>query len=312
MLDVKRLKVLREVAACGSFSAAAEALAYTQSAVSQQIATLEREAGTVLVDRSARGVSLTDAGEALVRHADAVLARLADAEAELEAITGLRGGRVRMVAFPTAGATLAPRAIAAFRERHPAVEITLVPGEPDEGVAALKAGRADIALLLESGFESTRDPAIDVMPLMLDPMYVLLPSGHPLSACRRMRLEDLRDESWIMGPASSTCPDTTILLRACQSAGFQPRIAFTSDDYLAIQGFVAAGMGVALIPDLAMLALRDDVVVRSLRTRPPVRHVVAGTLAGGYCSPAKQAMLEILLEVGREFEDKRESLALAV
>src|SRR3954466_15833368 len=128
MLDVKRLKVLREVAACGSFSAAAEALAYTQSAVSQQIATLEREAGTVLVDRSARGVSLTDAGEALVRHADAVLARLADAEAELEAITGLRGGRVRMVAFPTAGATLAPRAIAAFRERHPAVEITLVPG----------------------------------------------------------------------------------------------------------------------------------------------------------------------------------------
>jgi DNA-binding transcriptional LysR family regulator len=312
MLDVKRLKVLREVAAHGSFSAAAEALAYTQSAVSQQIATLEREAGTVLVDRSARGVSLTDAGEALVRHADAVLARLADAEAELEAITGLRGGRVRMVAFPTAGATLAPRAIAEFRERHPAVEITLVPGEPDEGIAALKAGEADIALLLESGFESKRDPAIDVMPLMLDPMYVLLPSGHPLSARRRMRLEDLRDESWIMGPASSTCPDTIILLRACQSAGFEPRIAFTSDDYLAIQGFVAAGMGVALIPDLALLALRDDVAVRSLRTRPPVRHVVAGTLAGGYCSPAKQAMLEILQDVGREFEDKRETLAVAV
>src|SRR3954451_1947068 len=117
MLDVKRLRVLREVAAHGSFSAAAEALAYTQSAVSQQIAALEREAGTVLVDRSARGVTLTDAGEALVRHADAILARLADAEAELEAIAGLRGGRLRLVAFPSAGATIAPRAISTLPAR---------------------------------------------------------------------------------------------------------------------------------------------------------------------------------------------------
>src|SRR5215216_4261039 len=140
MLDVKRLKVLREVAAYGSFSAAAEALAYTQSAVSQQIATLEREAGTVLVDRSARGVSLTDAGEALVRHADAVLARLAQAEAELEAIAGLRGGRLRLVAFPTAGATIMPEAIARFRDRHPGVDLTLEPAEPEPSIAKLRAG----------------------------------------------------------------------------------------------------------------------------------------------------------------------------
>jgi len=312
MLDVRRLKVLREVAAHGSFSAAAEALAYTQSAVSQQIATLEREAGTVLVDRSARGVKLTDAGEALVRHADAILARLADAEAELEAINGLRGGRLRLVAFPSAGATLAPRAVAAFRARHPAVDITLIPGEPDEGLAALKAGETDIALLIESGFETSYDPAIERTPVMDDPMYVVLPAGHRLAAGKRLRMEDLGDESLIMGAPTATCPDSEILLRACQSAGFEPRIAFNSDDYLAIQGFVAAGMGVALIPDLALLAVRDDVVVRALRTRPPVRHIVAGTLAGGYCSPAKQAMLEILCEVGREFEGKRQTLALAV
>jgi DNA-binding transcriptional LysR family regulator len=304
--------VLREVAAHGSFSAAAESLAYTQSAVSQQIAALEREAGTVLVDRSARGVKLTDAGEALVRHADAILARLADAEAELEAIAGLRGGRLRLVAFPSAGATLAPRAVAAFRERHPAVDITLIPGEPDEGLAALKAGETDIALLVETGFETCYDQALERTPIMEDPMYVVLPSGHPLAERRRLRLEDLRDESWIMGAPTTTCPDSEVLLRACQGARFEPRIAFNSDDYLAIQGFVAAGMGVALIPDLALLAVRDDVVVRSLRTRPPVRHIVAGTLAGGYCSPAKQAMLEILCEVGREFEGKRQTLALAV
>ena len=312
MLDVKRLRVLREVAAHGSFSAAADALAYTQSAVSQQIAALEREAGTVLVDRSARGVKLTDAGEALVRHADAILARLADAEAELEAIAGLRGGRLRMVAFPSAGATLAPRAVAAFRERPPAVELSLVPGEPADGIAALKAGEADIALLIESGFETCHDPALERTPIMEDPMYALLPAGHPLAERRRLRLDDLREENWISGPPAATCPDSEILLRACQSAGFEPRIAFPSDDYLAIQGFVAAGMGVSLVPDLALLAVRDDVVVRALRTRPPVRHIVAGTLAGGYCSPAKQAMLETLCEVGREFEGKRQTLALAV
>src|SRR6478609_9571319 len=311
MLDVKRLRVLREVAAHGSFSAAAEALAYTQSAVSQQIAALEREAGTVLVDRNARGVKLTDAGEALVRHADAILARLADAEAELEAIAGLRGGRLRLVAFPSAGATLAPRAVAAFRERHPAVDITLIPGELEEGLAALKAGETDIALLVESGFETCYDPALERTPIMEDPMYVVLPAGHPLAARRRLRLDDLRDESWIMGAPTTTCPDSEVLLRACQGARFEPRIAFNSDDYLAIQGFVAAGMGVSLIPDLALLAVRDDVVVRQLRTRAPVRHIVAGTLAGGYCSPAKQAMLEILCEVGREFEAKRQTLALA-
>src|ERR671915_1260064 len=130
MLDVRRMRVLREVAVRGSFSAAAESLSFTQSAVSQQIAALEREAGATLVERSARGVRLTDAGEALVRHADAILARLADAEAELEAIAGLRGGRLRLGSFPTARATLMPRAIAAFSTRHPAVELSLVEADP--------------------------------------------------------------------------------------------------------------------------------------------------------------------------------------
>src|SRR5918995_188082 len=124
MLDVRRLRVLREVAACGSFSAAADSLAYTQSAVSQQIAALEREAGTTLVERSARGVRLTDAGRTLVEHADVILARLADAEAELEAIAGLRGGRLRLAAFPSAGSTIAPAAIARFRAQHPDVDIS--------------------------------------------------------------------------------------------------------------------------------------------------------------------------------------------
>jgi DNA-binding transcriptional LysR family regulator len=310
MLDVKRLRVLREVAARGSFSAAAESLAYTQSAVSQQIAALEREAGTKLVERSARGVRLTDAGAALVRHADVILARLADAEAELEAIAGLRGGRLRLVSFATAGATVMPRAIALFRERHPGVELTLEPGEPDEALARLRAGECDIALTIDAPFCAVDDEGVQTTHLLDDPMYVVLPSGHPLAAKPRIKLAELGSEPWI-GGSSGGCPDTLILLRACNAAGFEPRIAFHSDDYLAIQGFVAAGVGVSLIPDLALLAVRDDVAIRSLGSRPPTRTIQAATLRDGYRSPAVDAMLAILTEVGAEFAGERKQLALA-
>ncbi len=311
MLDVRRLKVLREVAARGSFSAAAESLAYTQSAVSQQIAALEREAGVRLVERNARGVRLTEAGEILVGHAEAILGRLADAEAELEALAGLRGGRLRLVSFPSAGATLMPEAIARFRERHPAVELTLEPGEPDEGAVAVKAGDADIAMTIETTFRNPVDDGLERTHLLDDPMYLVLPAGHPHAAKRRLRMEDLAEEAWILGSADATCPDSQILLRACAAAGFEPRIAFNSDDYNAIQGFVAAGVGVSLVPDLALITVRDDVVVRSLGARPPMRRIEAITSLGGYCSAAKQAMLDILVEVGEDFASRRETLALA-
>src|SRR3954454_80698 len=152
MLDVRRLRVLREIAAQGSFSAAADALSYTQSAVSQQIAALEREAGTRLVERSARGVRLTEAGRALVAHADVILARLADAEDELQAIAGLRGGRLRLAAFPSACATLMPLAVARFRELHPGVELSLTPAEPEDGLRLLRGGAVDVALTIEPVF----------------------------------------------------------------------------------------------------------------------------------------------------------------
>jgi len=311
MLDVKRLRVLREVAARGSFSAAAESLAYTQSAVSQQIAALEREAGTRLVERSARGIRLTEAGRALVRHADVILARLADAEAELEAIAGLRGGRLRLVSFQTAGATIMPRAIAEFRARHPGVELSLEPVEQPESIARLKAGECDIALTIDAEFTCDDDPALDRVHLLDDPMYVVLPRDHPLATRARVKLADLSGESWL-GGSTGGCPDTAILLRACQAAGFEPRIAFHSDDYLAIQGFVAAHVGVSLIPDLALLAVREDVVVRELAIRrPPVRRIMATTLADAYRSPAVEAMLDVLREVGAQFEADRRELALA-
>ncbi len=311
MLDVRRMRVLREVAARGSFSAAAEALAYTQSAVSQQIAALEREAGTRLVDRSARGVTLTDAGRALVVHADAILRRLDDAEAELDAIAGLRGGRLRLTTFATAGATIMPKAVMEFRRRHPGVDLTIGPEEPDDGIAALRTGQADLALTITSPFEPLpKDDDLERHHLLDDPMYLMLPMDHPLAYRSRLRLEDLADEPWILG-STGRCPDTRILTHTCREAGFEPRIGFYSDDYPAIQGFVAAGFGVSFIPDLALIAVRDDVVIRSLGPRPPVRQVQAATLTGSWASPAKQAMLDVLGEVAKEFETKRTELALA-
>src|SRR5919198_980204 len=205
MLDVRRLRVLREVAARGSFSAAADALAYTQSAISQQIAALEREAGTKLVDRSARGVRLTDAGRALVDHADIILARLADAEAELEAIAGLRGGRLRLAAFPSVAASLMPVAIARFRERHPGVELSMDLAEPPEAEQRLRSGECDIAVTNLATLACSIDQ-LDLVPILDDPMYVAMPAGHPLARRQTLRLEELAGEDWMLG-SLNTCPD---------------------------------------------------------------------------------------------------------
>src|SRR3982074_1096036 len=184
MLDVKRMKVLREVAERGSFSAAAEALGYTQPAVSQQISAREREAGTRLLRRGSRGVTLTDAGRALVEHSEGILARIAAAEAELEAIAGLRGGRLRLASFPTAGATLVPLAIAEFSRLHPGVELSLIEAEPEDALPHLKAGELDIALVFKyrtlPGSVYTRlMDGVETVHLLNDPMSVALPFGHP-------------------------------------------------------------------------------------------------------------------------------------
>ena len=187
MLDVRRMRVLREVALRGSFSAAAESLSFTQSAVSQQIAALEREAGAVLVERSARGVRLTDAGEAVVRHAEGILAKLAEAEAELEAIAGLRGGRLRMAAFESAAATIMPIAISAFAEQHPAVELSMSLLEPEDGASP----RCAPATSTSRSRSAPASPATATARasahhhLLEDPMYLVLAAGPPARAQAR-------------------------------------------------------------------------------------------------------------------------------
>jgi DNA-binding transcriptional LysR family regulator len=203
-----------------------------------------------------------------------------------------------------------PPAVAAFRCAHPGVELSLAQAEPVDGIADLRAGRFDLVLSLDASFCPVEGEDIERTHLLDDPMYVALPRDHPLAERSTLRLSQLADDPWLLG-TSGACPDAAILLRACHAAGFEPRLAFESDDYAAIQGFIAAGVGVALIPDLALTTVRDDIVIRSLGQRAPARRVFAATLATGYRTPATAAMLEILVAIGEEFASGRRSLALA-
>ncbi len=276
MDDLRLLKVLREVALRGSFSAAAAALSYSQPAVSQQIARLEAQTGVKLIERQPKGIKLTPAGEALVRHTERILAQLAAAQSELTEIATSARGRLRVASFATAAGTIVPRAVSAFRHLRPGVEVDLQLMDPPQSIPALRRGEFDIVITEEGGFEADPDlSGLDVERLLDDVLYASLPADHPLATRRAISLSDLRDEDWMLVGLRGTCADSNIVLRACEQAGFEPRVAYTSDDYFAIQGLVAAGMGVALVPGLALASTRDDVAVRPLRGRPPYRRIGA-------------------------------------
>lgn len=301
MLDVRRLKVLREVAAQGSFSAAAESLSFTQSAISQHVAALERETGTKLVERNSRGIRLTDAGRALVAHAEAILARIDDAEEELAAIAGLQGGRLRLACFQSAGATVVPRAVAVFHERHPKVDMGMIEAEPEPAREALRSGEIDLALVYDFELLPTmNDGDLDLTHLIDDPYDVILPLGHKLAGRRSLSLSDLEEEPWVASTLGCGCRQITE--RACQEMGFKPNVAFECDETLAAQALVAAGVGVTILPRLALTTIHPGVVVRPLSRKSHVqRRVWAARIEGAYHSPASEAMVQILLDVAEEF-----------
>lgn len=302
MLDVRRLRVLHEVARQGSFSAAADALSYTQSAVSQQIATLERETGTTLVHRGRGGVQLTDAGRALVGHTEVVVARLAEAERELAAIAGLRGGRIRLASFPSAGATLVTEAVSLFRQRHPEVELSLAEGEPEDSVPALKRGESDLAVVFE--YSNSPDGSellegLECIHLLDDPVFVVLPADHRLAHRKSIRLDELAGEPWIGGCQGGVC--NAMLRDWCREAGFQPNVTLESNDHNVQMGLVGAGVGVTLLPELALRIAHPNVAVRAIAQPRPMRHIFAAVPSDAYRSPATEAMIEVLETVSKGF-----------
>ena len=308
MLDVKRLRVLCEVARHGSFSAAAEALGYTQPAVSRQVATLEAETGATLVRRMPQGAVLTEPGRLLVDHATAVLARLGEAEAELRAMLGLQSGSLRLASFASAASTIVPQAIVTYRARHPAVELSVTMSDPTDSLPRLRAGELDMALSHDPLWVAEDLDGLEFVHLFDDPMYVAMPAGHVLAQMPVLTLADFAAEPWMLGTTAS-CPDSRLFRRACLDAGFEPRISLQNDDYGAVLGFVAAGFGVALIPEMVTRMIRDDVVIRALDPAAPSRPILVA-LPSGYRPPAAAAMLDVLAEVCGQWVEARPPLPL--
>jgi DNA-binding transcriptional LysR family regulator len=262
MLNLRRLHLFTEIAERGSLSAAAEALGYTASAVSQQLAGLEREAGVELVDRHARGTTLTDAGEMLLTHARRLLASEQAARSELAAFAGGERGRLRVGWFTTAGAALMPFALASFLREHPGVELVLAECDPDQAAQALRAGELDLALIYQ--FELDEDPAPDLpqTALITDRAYIGVPANSRLASRTRLRLSHFREQSWVQGVREGVT--LAALPTACRAAGFEPHIVFRTDDHLVVQGLVAAGVGVALLPHIAVPTIRRDIAIKQV------------------------------------------------
>lgn len=283
-LDLRRLRLLREVGRLGSLTSAAAALSFTTSAVSQQISKLEREMGVALVERHPRGVALTEAGTALLRYADEIDRTIEAAHAEMDEFAGLRRGQLRMGTFPTVGASLMPDVVLAFRARHPEVTVTVVSARRAGLIERIKRRDVDLALLWDYPWERITDEELAIAPLMEDPTVLLVPRAHPLASGGPVRVGTLREQEWVVRDEH---PVADVLSRLCRGAGFEPRIAFAANDYNETQGMVAAGIGIALAPRLALSALRPDIAIVQIE-KAPSRRILLAQLANRRLSPAAQ------------------------
>jgi DNA-binding transcriptional LysR family regulator len=296
-LTLVGMRVLREVAARGSFTAAAESLGYTQSAVSRQVAAMEVAAGGPLFERGARGVNPTEAGQVLLRHAGEVLDQVDSAARELRGLRDLATGRLRIGAFPTAAAALVPRALATLGARHPGVRVSLREGTTPSQLRRLRSGATDIAIVGVLPGHPPDDPELALEPLIDDPLLLAISRGHPLARRHTVDVDALANEAWIA--ASADASDT--FLGVFDSLDWEPRVAFAVREWTAKLGLVAAGLGVTLVPGLAAAAVREDVVLLRVRSsRPAHRHVLLATRAGNDPTPSARAFAEVLHEVAAE------------
>ncbi len=302
MLNVQRLKVLREVAARGTIAAAAEALWVTPSAVSQQLAQLEREAGVPLLERDGRRVRLTGAGERLVAHTERILADLEEAEAELAALgTGITG-YLRTSAFPTAARSLLVPALAKLGHEHPHLRVSMIDFEPEEAMPALKTGHLDLVLTYEWDFIPViEDSGIERTLLLTEPVYLALPASHPLAG-RTVHLDELKNEEWIVGRDSTSMLDLVVTVAG--RAGFEPRTDLHSMDFQVILAAVAEGLGVTLVPPLAFMGCRPEGIdIESLEDLPLHRRIHAVIRRGSGGNPAIAVAVAALLERARLVEE---------
>ncbi len=304
MLNVTRLKMLREVAGRGTIAAAAEALFMTPSAVSQQMAVLEREAGVPLLERSGRGVRLTDAGRQLVENTERILAAMEQAEADLAASGRGIVGRVRVSAFPTAARSVLVPALVSLRDEHPNLHVSMIDLEPEESLPALKARDLDVVITYEWDVLPTlEDAGIEREELFTERVFLAMPENHPLA--RRggsVAIAELAHEEWIVGRDSTSMLD--LVTAAGRRAGFEPQTDFHSMDFEVILAAVRAGLGVALVPPLALVDSMPGIVVRDLSDLDVNRSVWAAIRRGSGGNPGIHAVLRALRMAAAEVANR--------
>ncbi|HSB37999.1 MAG TPA: LysR family transcriptional regulator [Gaiellaceae bacterium] len=288
MLDVRRLRTLREVALHGTIRAAADSLSFSPSAVSQQLSALEQELGYDVLERRGRSVHLTPAGRVLVEHAEGIIARLAEAEAEAKAAAGAGGREVRIASFASAAATIVAEAVGAGGLQAHILEV-----DPRIGLARLRAGEVDVAILWEYDFVPLRvNGAVELRTLLDDPIHVVLPRSHPAASAPSVELAELADQPWINSTEASSCHP--FLARACLAAGFEPRIAAETNDHRTLHHLVASGVGLALVPLLSQLDLPASLTARPIRTSAPKRRIHAAYRSAAAGEPRVRLVLERL------------------
>jgi molybdate transport repressor ModE-like protein len=293
MIDVRRLRVLRALADHGTVAAAAKALHLTPSAVSQQLAALEREVGQPVVERRGRGLVLTGAADVLLEHAHELFAQLERAEADVAAHGRGELGTVVVGAFPTALKSIAAPAARALADAHPRLRLELLDVESPHCFAALAEETIDVAISMESASAPARnDPRFARRPLLDDPLDAVLPADHALAGRYAIALEALAEDTWVGPSPGTSCHEVT--MGACAGAGFTPRLVHRTNDFLALMTFVAAGIGVTLVPRLAQGEVPDGAAVVALRGKPPARRVFAATRRGSERRPTIAAVLDAL------------------
>lgn len=290
MIDVRRLRVLRELADHGTVAAAAAALHLTPSAVSQQLAALAREAGVQLVEPDGRRLRLTEAAHVLLGHAHRVFAQLEEAQAALARHAAGHRRTARVGGFPTALSTLVAPAVAALRAAEPRIDVHAAETDEPGCFAQLAAGDLDVVVSVESpGAPRQDDPRFHREPLLTDLLDAVLPADHPRACADRLELAQLATERWVVARPGTSCHD--IVRVACAAAGFSPSAAHHTDDWTATGALVAAGGAVALVPRLAQSLMPDGVVVVSLSGVPAARHVFAAVRRGSHTDPTMAAVL---------------------
>jgi molybdate transport repressor ModE-like protein len=293
-LDVRRMRVLREVSERGTIAAAARSLSFTPSAISQQLSALEREAGVRLLDRHGGRMRLTEAGRRLVVRTEAILAELEAATAELAAAAADVTGDVHVAAFPSAERALLAPAVAALARRYPDVRVRTTELEPEASLPALRLGDVDLAVSHEDvGRPAPADARLERVDLLEDPLRVVLPPGHPADG-DSVVLARLAGARWVATPPGTAC--RAMLDDACRTAGFVPDVPFHANDFGVLAAYVSAGLGVAMVPELALSAFGPGVVVRKLSDVPVTRRIYAAARRGGLARPALAAMVAALRE----------------